>query len=56
MRMSVDSSISWLRPKYPMRFSVKFDDATSLMHSTCPKWVGYPSKLKKRSFAMLRFL
>jgi hypothetical protein len=27
-------------PRYPMRFSGKWGEATSFMHSSWPKWVG----------------
>lgn len=56
MSISDDSSISCESPKYPILFSVKLVEDTSLTHSICPKWVGYPSRLKNNNFAMFLFL
>lgn len=33
-------------PRYPMRFSGKWGEAISFMHSSWPKWVGYPVVLE----------
>jgi len=56
IRISVDSSISYDKPKYPILFSVKLVELTHFMHSNCPKWVGYPNRLKNKSFAIFLFL
>mmetsp|Transcript_26730 Transcript_26730/g.70240 ORF Transcript_26730/g.70240 Transcript_26730/m.70240 type:complete len:234 (-) Transcript_26730:236-937(-) len=40
---SFNSSSSNIAPRYPIRLSLNRLEVTSLRHSSCPKWAGYPS-------------